>query len=502
MAIFISSFVDFVSLSKYLFLVFSVCLFVSVFFYRKRRTILALLAIFFLSFFFGLLRMEFKEHRVDGVDETFSRFVGHKVIILGEVIAEPAQREYGQQISVLSESIRLDTGKRYFLLKDKKEYQTVSVSEKIMINTGPFPALKYGDKVSALGRLDKPENFETDNGREFDYVSYLAKDDVFYKISQAGVQVISSGNGSLVSEKLFALKAAFIRNLNSMIKEPESSLLVGLLLGSKNSLGDVWTERFARAGVSHIVALSGYNITIVAEGIMVVLSFLPRAIALSGGAIGIILFAILTGGSATVMRASIMALFVVLAKATARTYDVVRALFLAAFFMIIHNPKILVFDLSFQLSFLSTFALIFVSPLLEKKFIFVTEKYKIREIILATIATQIFVLPFIVYKMGLISFVGLPANLLILPIIPFIMLVGFLAGTFAFFLKILAWPFAFISSWLLSYMLAVIKFFAELSFSFVQIKSFPLWALILSYLLWGIIIWRSKTIFRRPASLS
>jgi competence protein ComEC len=501
LAIFISSFVDYAYFVKYIFLAFSVILFVSGIILLRCRVILKILAILLLSFFFGLIRMEFKEARVEGVEEMMGNFVDKKVIVVGQITNEPAEKEYGHQSIIHTETIRLDPGKRYFLLKEKPEYQTISVSENILVTSGPFPKVKYGDRVSVLGRLDAPENFETDSGRDFDYISYLAKDDVFYKISQASMQVISSGNGAFISEKLFALKSAFVKNLNLMVKEPESSLLVGLLLGSKNSLGAVWSDRFAQAGVSHIVALSGYNITIVAEGVMAVLSFLPRAMALSGGALGIILFAILTGGSATVMRASIMALFVILAKATTRTYDVVRALFLAAFFMIIHNPKILVFDLSFQLSFLSTLALIFVSPLLEKWFSFVTEKYKIREVVLATIATQIFVLPFIIYKMGLVSFVALPANLLILPVIPFIMLVGFLAGLFAFFIDILAWPFAYISSWLLSYMLSVIKFFADLSFSFTQIKNFPLSAVIFCYLVWAVIIWRSKIIFRRPTSL-
>ncbi|MEK7147475.1 MAG: ComEC/Rec2 family competence protein, partial [Patescibacteria group bacterium] len=104
-----------------------------------------------------------------------------------------------------------------------------------------------------------------------------------------------------------------------------------------------WLEKFRTVGVIHIVVLSGYNITIVAEFIMRLLAFLPRAARLAGGALAIILFAVMTGGSATIVRASLMAILVVVARATGRIYGITRALLLAGFLMVLHNPKILVF---------------------------------------------------------------------------------------------------------------------------------------------------------------
>jgi competence protein ComEC len=200
----------------------------------------------------------------------------------------------------------------------------------------------------------------------------------------------------------------------------------------------------------------------------------------------------MTGGSATVLRASVMALLVLLAKATGRTYDVIRALLLAGLFMLIQNPKVLVFDLSFQLSFLSTVALIFVSPIIEKKMTFITEKYKLRELIVATVATQIFVLPFIFYKMGMISLVALPVNLLILPFIPAVMLFGFITGILGFISSLLAWPFALITSGVLTYQLKVIDIFAHLPFSSLNIANFPLSLVVLIYLLFFVIIWKQS----------
>ena len=150
---------------------------------------------------------------------------------------------------------------------------------------------------------------------------------------------MSSGHGSWLKRNLFILKKSFVQKINSLIKEPESALLNGLLLGAKNSLGQAWQDNFRVAGVSHIVALSGYNITIVAVGIMTILAFLPRFLAVSFGVLGILLFTIMTGGGATVVRAAIMALLVLLAKMTSRKTDISRVLVLAGVLMLVQNPK-------------------------------------------------------------------------------------------------------------------------------------------------------------------
>ena len=127
-------------------------------------------------------------------------------------------------------------------------------------------------------------------------------------------ELVSSGGGGVVKRALFSLKGWLIGNISATIPEPDSSLLGGLLFGAKRSLGAEWLDQFRKAGIIHIVVLSGYNITIVANSVTSFFSFLPRVVGSAFGAVSIILFAIMTGGSATVVRSSIMALLVVLAK--------------------------------------------------------------------------------------------------------------------------------------------------------------------------------------------
>ena len=217
-----------------------------------------------------------------------------------------------------------------------------------MVYSQKYPEFKYGDKLKIAGVLKKPENFGTNN---FSWPAYLAKDEIYYEMFYPQTEFISGGNGFWLKEKLFALKEKFLSAIASVVPEPHSAFLGGITIGAREGLPKDLQDKFRTTGVAHIVALSGYNITIVAETIMLVLVFLPRYLAIGGGVTGVVLFAIMTGASATVLRASIMALLALTARATGRIYTVSWALFLAGFFMVWQNPKILRFDTSFQLSF-------------------------------------------------------------------------------------------------------------------------------------------------------
>lgn len=176
-----------------------------------------------------------------------------------------------------------------------------------------------------------------------------------------------------------------------------------------------------------------------------------------------------------------MATLALYARASGRNYDVGRALLLAGVFMVVLNPYVLVYDVSFQLSFIATFALIFFTPKIEKYFLWVTKRFGLRDIISVTFAVYIFVLPFILYKMGNLSLVALPANVLILPFIPFTMLLGFVTGFLGFIHYMLSVPVGLLSYLLLHYELGVINFFAQIPFASISISNFPLVFTILIY---------------------
>ena len=142
-----------------------------------------------------------------------------------------------------------------------------------MLSANLDEEFKYGNKINFEGKLEKPENFITDQGKEFDYVNYLRKDGIFYVMSYPKIEIVSRGNGNFIKSALFYVKDKFLNKMNLAIREPESLLMGGLILGEKSSFNEALRQSFVDTGTIHIVALSGYNVTIVAEWIMKIFFF-------------------------------------------------------------------------------------------------------------------------------------------------------------------------------------------------------------------------------------
>ncbi len=441
---------------------------------RRKNVLCVTLVVFFVAL--GMLRFDIADmNRGDPLLETL---IGGAVKVEAVVIDESDERENNTHLLVELKNIFVG-GKK------------IEVKTRAKVITDLYPLHEYGDRILMEGKLVKPKNFTNpETGKEFNYVSYLWKDDIFYQMFYPEIVLVSKGGGNFIKEKLFTFKHAFLDRVSRVIPEPHSSLLGGLVVGAKQSLGEKLLDDFRAVGIVHIVVLSGYNVTIVAEALMRFFSFLPRTVSLWLGSGSIVFFAIMTGAGATIVRASIMALLVILARATGRTSEITRALFIAGFLMVLFNPKILIFDISFQLSFLATLGLILFPPLLEKYFHLVPTKFQLREFALATIATQIFVLPLLLYKIGELSLVALPVNLLVLMFIPLTMLFGFLTGVIGFLSIALSVPFAFLAYGLLAYELKIVEIFSALPFASVQIDSFPLWLMLGMYGLYAWIIYK------------
>jgi competence protein ComEC len=337
--------------------------------------------------------------------------------------------------------------------------------------------------VKVSGILLKPENFVTQSGKEFNYKRYLANQDIYYMVKNATIEVLSNGNGSKIKSLLYKLKNSFIKNINQFIPMPESELANGLVLGVRGGFDQDTKQEFIETGTIHIVALSGYNVSIVAEGVMKFFGlFFSQVISIIFGIIIIILFIIMTGASATAIRAGIMATIMLLGRLSGRNYLAGRALVIAGLLMVAYDPRVLS-DMSFQLSFVATWGVLYLTPKTINWFKFLPMRFKIREMVASTIAATIAVLPILLYLTGILSLVSIPANILILLFIPIVMLLIFITGVLGFTLPILALPFSYLAYLILLYILNVIHLFASLSFASVSILSFPLFLTILIYTL-------------------
>ncbi|PIR69242.1 MAG: hypothetical protein COU47_04045 [Candidatus Niyogibacteria bacterium CG10_big_fil_rev_8_21_14_0_10_46_36] len=426
-----------------------------------------IIALLFAGGSFGVLRFNMKDR--GGVNPEWARVVGNTVLLRGIITSEADERDRYTRFVVASGEL-FDW--------NEKAWRSVP-SEKILFTVSRYPSFVYGDIVEARGRLEPPENIPDS---DFDWESYLAKDEIYLQMSYPSTALIGRG-GFFLKRWLFSLKEEYIQRIGSVLPEPHASFLGGLTVGARKSIPENVLEEFRRVGVIHIVVLSGYNITIVARAFAGFLGvFFSWAVSVGAGVAGIILFALFTGAAAPVVRASIMAILIYTAQATGRINRVIIALLIAGALMIFVNPKILLFDASFQLSFLATLGLIYLAPRFERMLSWAPKRFGLREAATATLSAQIAVTPLILHLMGTFSVVALPVNMLVLVVVPYTMFFGATAGALAFASKILALPFAWVAYILLEYQLKIVETFSSLSFAEIALPGFPLIAMLVLYI--------------------
>lgn len=354
--------------------------------------------------------------------------------------------------------------------------------------------VSYGDTIEVAGTLKRPESFTSDLGREFNYPGYLLARGVEYQISFADVTVSASGEGNILILFLLQLKHRLMIAIEHVIPEPQAGLGEGLLLGVKQALGEDLETAFRQTGIIHIVVLSGYNVMLIVAFVMYFLAFIfSKRVRTVVGILAIVCFALIVGLSATVVRASIMACLLLIAQAFGRTYDVLRALLLAGAVMVFFNPYLLLFDIGFQLSFMATVGLVLVAPTFETLLAKAPARIGIKDFLVATIATQIAVLPLILYYIGEISLIAVVVNVLVLPAVPLAMLLTFAAGVVGLLLPAAAVPVGFLANLILEYIIIIATWFAKVPFASVAVPAFPVWGIgILYAVIIGFLWWYTK----------
>ncbi len=429
----------------------------------KQRPLLFLLTVGFCAASFGVARAEI--YFYTEATRNLSQFAGKERVVIGVVANDPEQREASLHAHIKVSSIDGEdaAGKVLAILPRETE-------------------LNFGDTMRITGDITLPASFETDTGRLFNYSGYLQVRGISALMRFASVEEREEKGWSLRG-MLYGIKHAFQKSLRSILPEPRAALMEGILIGERRGIPEKLNDAFIAAGLIHIIVLSGYNISIVAEQVLRFFSiFFPKKISLGVGAIAIILFAVMTGAGATTVRATTMGLIAMLARYLDRPGAALRALAVAAVFMVLWNPPALLFDPSFVLSVLATFGLITLSPSVERRLTLVPERFGLRSIIASTIAVQIYILPALLYMTGILSVFALPANALVLPFVPLVMLAGFVAGTVGLLHGGLALPFAIVADALLRFVVGIADLAASLPFSSATVSAFPVWVAMLFYL--------------------
>ena len=360
---------------------------------------------------------------------------------------------------------------------------------KILLTLPIEPAFNYGDQLKISCILYSPRN-QLDS--VFSYRQYLAKDGIYSICSSPKIfETKKDIQGNIFMKNILNWKNHIQDQAGELWPEPESTLMGGILYGARAGFSDDLKNNFNRAGITHIVAVSGYNVTIIAQYLLAFFIFvgLWRKQAFWGVVAMIILFVIFTGASASVVRAGIMGVLVLTAGQLGRMSRIGNVLILTASVMLLLNPFILIWDAGFQLSFLATLGLVYVSPVLQTVIVrSETTKQSFwtkilgNEILISTLSAIIATLPFMLFIFGRISIVAPVVNVLVLWIIPWLMLLGFVAIVTSF----IFYPFGQIIAWIaglgLKYVIILAEWFGGQSWSALEF-SLPWWGMVVLYLI-------------------
>ncbi len=377
------------------------------------------------------------------------------------MVANEYQNLLGQKQSFegyVVEDVDLRSNLQYLTFKPK------GFNQNILISTPLSQEFFYGDWLYVEGKAEEAKNFE-----DFDYQKYLQRYNTYAVIRYPKILILKSHQQNPIKEQLLRIKAAFVARVSQLFYEPQGSLLLGIIIGAKKTLPADVISDFNNTGTSHIIAISGFNITILISALAGLAYLFGRRVSFWLSLITIVGFVIMAGASASVVRAAIMGFLLLLSFNIDRQYSVIPSIFFAGVIMLFINPKILFWDVGFQLSFAATLGIIYFLPQLETLCQKLPDGFGVKVAILGTLSAILATLPIILIDFGTLSLSAPIVNVLVLPLVPATMLFGFLCV-----LPFVGAGFAFITNLLLAYMLIVTHFFAHLPYSVAQIQT-PLW---------------------------
>jgi len=371
-------------------------------------------------------------------------------VFIGKVIKEPDIRDTNTKLT-----IQADNGR-------------------VLVTVAKFPEYKYGDVLEIAGELKTPVVFD-----DFNYKNYLAKDKIHSVIYYPKIKVLDNKAG--IFSLIFKFKKNIREKTEKIMPFPENSILQAITLGNKNAISNDLKEKLNIVGIRHIVAISGMHIVILTEIIMFFLIGIGlwRGQAFYFAIVILFLFIIMIGAPASAVRAGIMGVMLLLGQKIGRLNDSARIIVFAATIMLIFNPLLLRYDVGFQLSFLAVLGIIYLKPIFDSWLLRLFKKQELNgiiQIITMTFAAQIATLPILVFNFGRISLISPIANLLIVPILPYIMSLGliFNLSVFVSLGKILVWPVYFG----LTYIIRLTNLLAKLSFSAIEFNIHWIWLFI------------------------
>ncbi|MHC2994456.1 MAG: DNA internalization-related competence protein ComEC/Rec2 [Candidatus Atribacteria bacterium] len=381
-----------------------------------------------------------------------------KLIVIGTVL----DREYYSNQEKISLKVKVSQIER----EDKK----IRIKGLILVNiyTGNCP-YEYGDIIKIRERLTKPLGLN--NFGEFNYELYLAQKRIFVYTNiwqDKDIQKIGEERTNLLVSFSVSMRNQIKNIIGRLLQPPYNFLLIGMLLGEKTYIPPELKDVFIESGIMHILAVSGLHVGIIAAALFIFLNSLriPKRIKMILIVLIMIMYASITGFRPSVVRATIMFSLLVVGKLINRNRNLYISLFLAAFLILLINPLIL-YDAGFLLSFIVTFFIIYLSPILQE--LFSKMVTWIKNPLSVSMAAWLGIFPLSAYFFNKVSLISIISNIFIIPLTAIAVILGFII----FFLGLISIPLANLIANINYFILILITFlaklFSSLPFSFVYV---------------------------------
>lgn len=424
-----------------------------------------------LSLIFGFWR--FWVSRPAGNQNQISFYNNQYTVFEGLVSKDPDVRPDHTKLTVSAEKI--ETVGRMIMGKGN-----------VLVNIPLYPEYQYGDQLKIGCDLKQPEKIE-----DFSYDLYLARYNIYSLCYRPQIELLAQRQGNSLYRAILSLKKRVQTVYNQSISAPQVSILSAMVLGNRRSISQKITDNFREAGTSHIIAISGMHITIIA-GLLMQLGIglgIPRNKTFYLSAVVLGMYVVLVGMPASAIRAATMGLLVSFSQVIGRLSRSINPLLFVVSVMILINPKVLLSDIGFQLSFLAVLGIIYLSPFFLKLFQWLPDFFQIRSSASMTMAAYLMTLPLIAYSFHSLSLIAIVVNILVLPAVPLVMIFGLLTGMAGLLFQPLGEIFGWLVWLFLSYIMTVINFFVQFDFASIAIEKTSWLILVEGYLVIIFLIW-------------
>jgi len=427
-----------------------------------------------ISFLCGAWWYQFRQPAIDAFHIAFYNDRDYEILVTGTLAEPPDYRDTYTNLHIKVEAVDSGSG-------------DLPARGAVLVRVPTLVKYEYGERVRVRGDLKTPPEDE-----EFSYRDYLAREGIHSYMSIADVTVLPGNGGNLFFVQVYKLKDKLLEHTYRLYHDPEASLMAGILLGVDTGLTRDLQNAFKNTGTSHIIAISGFNIAIIA-GIFfsIFKNMFGERLGAAFAILGIIFYTLLVGADAAVVRAAFMGSISLLARQLGRRNDGMNALALVALIMTIFNPLV-IWDVGFQLSFFATLGLIlyaepfsnFTSTLISKISKQDTSMFTriINDNVVLTFAAQLTTIPIMAYHFKRISLISFIANPFILPVQPAVMV----AGGLAVFTSLIVFPLGQLIAWVAwpfaSYTIRIVELFDRVPYASIYLGDSSFWMVLAFYI--------------------